>query len=60
MYVWKIHKNREKVKRKEMETDGLVVFRLMASMFAQQMKSKRKPRAQIPLKTKQAITKLSV
>lgn len=61
MSVSEIHRNREKVKmRKETQTDELAVFRSMASAFAQQKKIKTKPQAQIPLKTKQTVTKLFV
>lgn len=61
MPVSEIHRNREKVKkRKETQTDELAVFRSMASVFAQEKKIKAKPQAQIPLKTKQTVTKLFV
>lgn len=54
-------RNREKVKKgKETQRDELSVFRSTASLFAQQKKIKILPQAQIPLKTKQAVTKFLV
>lgn len=56
-----MHRNGEKVKkRKETQTDELAVFRSVASVVAQQKKIKTKPQARIPLKNKQAVTKLFV
>lgn len=58
--VWEINRNREKVKKgKETQTDESV-FRSTASLFAQQKKIKILPQAQIPLKTKQAVTEFLV